>query len=109
MEDLKKFLTDRLVDDRLAAYEAAAEGGKGLAPAAHATPHEEAHLERYAPARVLEEIKAKQRIVNHWPDPSGAWTASQADAARAVKEHTLRVLASAYADHPDYRTEWALM
>jgi len=58
------------------------------------------------PARVLAECEAKRRIVNRWADSFGQWNATQADAARAQKDSTLRLLALPYADHPDYDEKW---
>jgi hypothetical protein len=48
------------------------------------------------------DLEAKRRILSHWPDPMGAWSAAEAAAARTLKEHTLRALASTYSDHSDY-------
>lgn len=103
---LKDFLEARLLDDLLACYSAASNGNEGLTPTSSTTAPEAAHLERYTPARALEDIEAKQKIVKHWPDPMGEWSAKEAEAARAVKEHTLRLLALPYSDHPDYQQEW---
>ena len=64
------------------------------------------HMARHDPRRVAAEVEAKRRIVDHWPDPLGNWTAEQADAARAVKEQTLRQFAAVYADHPEYDEAW---
>lgn len=49
------------------------------------------HIARHDPARILRECKAKRRLVgDEWSeDPE-----------------TLGILASVYADHPDYRQEW---
>jgi Family of unknown function (DUF6221) len=52
------------------------------------------------------ELHAKMRIIRAWPDPMGAWTADQADAAREMKETVLRAMASVYSEHPAYRSEW---
>lgn len=65
-----------------------------------------AHIARHDPARVLAECEAKRRVVNMWADPFGQWSAAQADAARAQKDLTLRLLALPYADHPDYDEKW---
>lgn len=78
----------------------------------HARPRrvDEQALDMYTatfrPERMLADIQAKRRILAAWPDPFGTWTAEQADAARAVKEQTLRLLALPYAGHYDYREEW---
>lgn len=52
------------------------------------------------------ELHAKMRIIRAWPDPLGAWTADQADAARKMKDTALRAMASVYSEHPSYRNEW---
>jgi hypothetical protein len=52
-----------------------------------------AHIARHDPARVLADVKAKRAIIgDEWSDPG--WD-------------VLCALASAYADHPDYREEWS--
>lgn len=57
------------------------------------------------PALSAAELHAKMRIIRAWPDPMGAWTAEQADAARKMKETVLRAMASVYEEHPDYRPD----
>jgi hypothetical protein len=59
-----------------------------------------------APAFVLADVAAKRRMLKAWPDTFGNWTADQADAAKAMKEKMLCLLALPYADQPDYRPEW---
>ena len=68
--------------------------------------HPDVRAAMWAPARVLAECEAKRRIVNRWADSFGQWNATQADAARAQKDSTLRLLALPYADHPDYDEKW---
>lgn len=34
----------------------------------------------------------KERVAECWPDPFGNWSADQADAAKAMKEHLLRLI-----------------
>lgn len=63
------------------------------------------------PARVLAECAAKRRIVeaHHWEEEweNGVRFASDCeDCWQSPPCHTLRALASVYADHPDYRVEW---
>lgn len=57
------------------------------------------HIARWDPARVLAECAAKRRIVAQWQDYDGdslwGW-------------NVLRALALPYADHADYRPEWAV-
>lgn len=60
-------------------------------------PEEAAHAARHDPARTLAEVAAMRKVLDCWPDPSGAWTAEQADAARAMKRRILELLAEPYA------------
>jgi hypothetical protein len=55
---------------------------------------------------VPRDIEAKRRILDAWPDPFGNWTASQAEAARMLKERVVRLLALPYADRPGYDESW---
>jgi hypothetical protein len=59
------------------------------------------HIARHDPARVLAEVKAKRAIVKFCDeDPlflEGGW---------AYTDRVLRLMASAYADHPDYNPAW---
>src|SRR5574337_1430284 len=61
-----------------------------------------AHIARHDPARVLAECEAKRRIVE---DRLHLDTV-RPGAIRAHSEWACRVIASIYADHPDYREEW---
>jgi hypothetical protein len=65
-----------------------------------------AHGMRWEPARVLADISAKRRVLLIWTDPTGRWSAEQADAARSIKERALRYLAQPYAEHPDFDPAW---
>jgi hypothetical protein len=90
--------------------------GRGSGPIAAASDLRTAeHIARHDPVRVLREVEAKRRIVHEYEvevdrGPAGSRLEFEArhggilDAYRA----SLRILASAYADHPDYRQEWAL-
>lgn len=53
-------------------------------------------------ARVLAECKAMREIVEWWAPWDGEVYDGWTDAANVV----LPILASVYADHPDYREEW---
>ena len=54
------------------------------------------HIVRHHPDRVLAEVHAKQILLaDAVLDPDGAWW-------------TLRYLAAAYTEHPDWRPDWAL-
>jgi hypothetical protein len=63
-----------------------------------------AHIARHDPARVLCEVAAKRRIVDHLASELSAtdtpwWYDDRLTPA-------LKALALPYADHPDYRDEW---
>ena len=62
------------------------------------------HFERWMPARVLAECEAKRRVV-------GECVAAmrREDTSGAVVAHgVVAALVVVYADHPDYRPEWAV-
>lgn len=63
-----------------------------------------AHIARHDPARVLVECEAKRRIVGRH-DVVDAAGGCAFCGEPAPCEH-LRILASVYADHLDYRAEW---
>jgi hypothetical protein len=72
-----------------------------------------AHIARHDPARVLREVEAKRRIVDLHAGPHECSTydhRGDVDACTWVIEpeecSTLRLLASVYDQHPDYREEW---
>lgn len=58
------------------------------------------HGRRWAPERVLAECEAKRKTIDRLNDH--AWVGSY-----AVRDVLLSLLAAPYADHPDYRQEWA--
>jgi hypothetical protein len=62
------------------------------------------HIARYDPARVLAECAAKRAIVQL----HGETTREGYENAAAYLWDALYALASVYANHPDYRREWAL-
>lgn len=81
-----------------------------------------AHIARWDPARVLREVAAKRGILTRYqnamrgldtlensdPQPPGP-VISGRDLLRtnvAALRIAVRLLAAAYADHPDYREEW---
>lgn len=101
-------------------------------PPEHHTPYEQdkhwrgltvpgpalaAHVARYDPARGLREADTKQRLLDlHTPDREHPeWCAACREAETGWEYGvpaefpcgTLRLLALAYAAHPDYRPEWA--
>jgi hypothetical protein len=73
---------------------------------------EAAHIARWDPARVLAEVDAKRRILaayTGWVDRNaGPSLADSVDAGQEYGlEEAVRYLTLPYADHPDYRSEWA--
>jgi hypothetical protein len=119
---LVEFLTARLDEDEAVARAATAREWRltyGLDPeefgdALLLSGPDKAHAERHDPARVLREVEAKRRIIERLADavapayePRTMQTASPEgwDLIEAA-DGTLKVLASIYADHPDYRDEW---
>jgi hypothetical protein len=58
------------------------------------------HAARHDPARVLRDVEAKRRIMTF------ADRRPELGEGRYVGEGVIRLLASVYADHPDYREEW---
>lgn len=72
------------------------------------------HIARHDPARVLREVEAKRRIVDHYAELRAEVTAclgrGDEDAAPVVTEaafaEAVGVLALPDADHPDYQPEW---
>lgn len=73
-----------------------------------------AHVVRHDPERVLADCVAKRAMVEHaenWAQtlhetPEG-WSSDGATVYRMAMEWTLGLMVTAYADHPDYRSEWA--
>ncbi|HZO69373.1 MAG TPA: DUF6221 family protein [Kribbellaceae bacterium] len=69
------------------------------------------HRERHETAHVLADIAAKRRIIEWHSDnphecegPQGSEYVADDDSDPCS---TMKALASVYADHPDYRKEWA--
>ncbi|MFB6776511.1 DUF6221 family protein [Streptomyces sp. NPDC056352] len=81
------------------------------------------HIARHDPARVLREVEAKRQTINrHSPVPGSdgqAHDTTICDACSAYDREdgvqvgqqypcdTIRLLTLPYADHPDYRSDWA--
>lgn len=70
------------------------------------------HAARHNPARVLREIAAKRAVLDlhTWTASlDGCWSCSGDHGADPTPAPcgTLRHMAAVYADHPDYRQEWA--
>lgn len=68
-------------------------------------------LDRFTPERALAECEARRRIVHEHAWTGVAWAAAnERDCPRCGMDQpcsTLRILAEVYADHPDFREEWA--
>ncbi|MDL4817781.1 DUF6221 family protein [Actinomadura opuntiae] len=68
------------------------------------------HIARHDPSRVLQDAAARRQLVDDcekhaWIIAQGRATPEQ-QAAQAVREQALRLLALPYAHHPDYQVEW---
>jgi hypothetical protein len=68
------------------------------------------HIARWDPARVLAEVQAKRRMIDHLElamprlTPLNNWGAAEMD---ELAGNMLQLLALPYAAHPDYRAEWS--
>ena len=132
-DDLVAFLRARLDDDEQVARAATpgpwmwiagrvyqeAELGRVVVPTDDldrglVEPEDLKHIARHDPARVLREVDAKRQILNayewalahpHKDDETGYWVRKGETSTLA---EDVRLLASVYADHPDFRDEWRL-
>jgi hypothetical protein len=129
MSELTDFLLARITDDEAVARATSGQPWSATVPRmVHAdggfriksryvasTDHDEdrAHIARWNPARVLAECEAKRRIVDaevlRDVGPASHYVSPDVHAAIAGRTATpvLRLLALPYADHPEYRSEWA--
>lgn len=124
-DDLIAFLRARLDEDerlaRAAADEVEVVGGSWDGAAhimlARASYDDTAdHFARHDPARVLAEVDAKRQIVDtrsairerlsYWQSQEHETFEAMARADLHRLDDVLSILATAYADHPDYREEW---
>ncbi|MFB7285456.1 DUF6221 family protein [Actinacidiphila glaucinigra] len=70
------------------------------------------HIARHDPARVLDEVEAKRRLLDMYVTPesspalSDSFNRLTANVTRTVLAEVFRHLATTYADHADYREEW---
>jgi hypothetical protein len=75
------------------------------------------HIARHDPVRVLAEVAAKRQLLvvcetakrnADLPDPEGGYPpAVFVNGYASALDHAVRLAALPYADHPDYRQEWA--
>lgn len=71
------------------------------------------HIVRHDPARVLREVAAKRAILQRYvrasevPPSVAGYVRGQDSGYTEACLDALRDLASAWSDHPEYRTEWA--
>lgn len=120
---LVQFIKNRIQYDRHAATAAAnthpgtwkadgttvyADEGTRLAEAVHRATAD--HVTDWQPGRVFSELESKRRIVEQFtvielPEQSNGDTAAVGAYGKMLA--VLRLMATAYADHPDYRPEWA--
>jgi hypothetical protein len=113
VDDLVEFLRARLGEDRSLAQQALD------APATDVELYATWPRQRvpfgmtFDPARVLREVQAKRTILA-WAE-TGAKEAAHESAHSSMRiiagafKDSLKALAAAYSDHPDYRQEWALV
>lgn len=100
---LTDFLLARIAEDEATAREYALGAYSMVGEAVDA--HAEVLGEDRAAARVLAECEAKRAIVNYFRVMRE--NAEQFDALRlSDADAVLTMLATVYADHPDYRDEW---
>lgn len=62
---------------------------------------------RITRARVLREVEAKRRLLCQFEHRGNSVRATVVPSTGGVWDDLLRMLAAPYADHPDYRQEWA--
>ncbi len=111
MSGLAEFLKARLNEDEATAQANIGDGGLGdddaygpgwpdyatyTAEDSASIASAEAFLDRFRPLRQLREVAAKRHMLN------------DLDLSYPDEEYLLRLLASAYSDHPDYDQAWAL-
>jgi hypothetical protein len=120
MSELADFLLARIAEDEAVARATSGQPWSATVPRmVHAdggfriksryvasTDHDEdrAHIARWNPARVLAECEAKRRIIEA---ASLTIEIYRSGTVLDLAWETLRLLALPYADHPDYRSEWA--
>lgn len=112
---ITEFLEARIAEDESDALTDAAE----MARSSVSIQFDGATQARFTPARVLAECTAKRAIVSRHGDWNAEFSseddASICETCHDYSQHapadwpcpTIRALADVYADHPDYRQEWA--
>ena len=107
MSDLIRFLLARIAEVEAAAQRAIS-SGRSWASVDYYDGALADHGGYHSPAHVLAECKAKRRIMEIAEDQIRLGNQARGwDNWRDMAQQNLRVLASPYADHPDYRAEWA--
>jgi hypothetical protein len=120
--DLVAFLRARLDEDEQVARTAEAEtsavwtaysesvdeeGGGAVATGSYGYFGDQRHhIARHDPARVLAEVDAKRDVIR-LAERAHDYHATFVSGFAAAMEDALRKFALAYADHPDYKPEWA--
>jgi hypothetical protein len=122
MNELIAFLRARLHEDERGALAASPvswpsnveedEGVGGITVAASSGDQSRAtvaHLARYAPARVLQEIEAKRRILDElvgFVAEAEFLPVDEGNTTKAMAVGVVRLLALPYADHAAYLEKW---
>lgn len=122
MNELIAFLRARLHEDERGALAASSvswplnaeedEGVGGITVAASSGDQSRAivaHLARYAPARVLQEIEAKRRILDElagFVAEAEFLPVDEGNTTKAMAVGVVRLLALPYADHEAYLDKW---
>lgn len=121
MADLVEFLRARLNEDERLAQAGRVEGDLFIdfKPSNGDEKHPGeaallAHIGNWDPARVLAEVETKRRIIDYCESaieagevkPGSTWNDDAAGAEVGVA--VLHLMASPYADHPDYDRAWAV-
>jgi hypothetical protein len=108
VDDLVAFLRARLDEDELTMREAntSPEMLTGI-PRSYADAPVALHIARFGnPDRVLAEVEAKRELLR-FAEAIRDFAPTFTTGVAAKLEDVLRLFARAYADHPDYRPEWA--
>lgn len=120
MNALVEFLRTRLDKDEQVAHAAHYEGQRWITEEeeVYRWPDDEpvysadrkrdaAHIARHAPARVLRDVTARRALLDSCAQLIADGEVDCNDGGPGLADDVVRALASVYADHPDYRAEWA--